>query len=64
MSQTVAATGLSHGHRADPQHAVRAVRQAMQRAGVSRASAAVLFLTPEYAANPEPARLTAVGEGH
>lgn len=64
MSQTVAATGLSHGHRADPQHAVRAVRQAMQRAGVSRASAVVLFLTPEYAANPEPALRAAVRESH
>ena len=34
MNQTSAATGLSHGHRAEPQHATRAVRQAMQRAGV------------------------------
>ena len=64
MNQTVAATGLSHGHRADPQHATRAVRQAMQRAGVSRASAVVLFLTPEYAANPEPALRAAVRESH
>ncbi|MEK7696663.1 MAG: hypothetical protein AAB346_00800, partial [Pseudomonadota bacterium] len=64
MNRTSAATGLSHGHRAEPQHATRAVRQAMQRAGVSRASAVVLFLTPEYAANPEPALRAAVRESH
>ena len=64
MNRTSAATGLSHGHRAEPQHVTRAVHQAMQRAGVSRASAVVLFLTPEYAANPEPALRAAVRESH
>lgn len=64
MHQTFVATGLSHGHRADPQHAARAVRQAMQRAGVARANAVILFLTPEYAANPEPALRAAVRASH
>ena len=51
MNRTSAATGLSHGHIAPSPSMPRALCQAMQRAGVSRASAVVLFLTPEYAAN-------------
>ncbi len=49
------ATGLSHGRRADPKHAEDAVRRALERAELERASAVMLFLTPEYAGNPEPA---------
>ena len=49
------ATGLSHGVRADPTHAAKAVRRALKRAKLTRANGVILFLTHEYAANPEPA---------
>lgn len=49
------ATGLSHGGSPQPEHAARAVRLALERAGLKRATGVVLFLTPEYAHNPEPA---------
>jgi hypothetical protein len=49
------ATGLSHGVRADPAHAANAVRQALERAELDRANGVILFLTHEYAENPEPA---------
>lgn len=49
------ATGLSHGHRPLPEHAERAVKSALAKAGLERANAVLLFLTPEYAASPEPA---------
>ena len=49
------ATGMSHGQRADPQHAARAVSRALERAGLERANSVILFLTPEYAGNPEVA---------
>src|SRR6185436_13886303 len=55
MSKARVATGLSHGQRADPKHAEDAVRRALERAELERANAVVLFLTPEYAGNPEPA---------
>lgn len=55
MSSGRVATGLSHGRRADPKHAEDAVRQALERAELERANAVMLFLTPEYAGNPEPA---------
>lgn len=55
MEQRHAATGLSHGHRALPEHAEKAVKRALAKAGCDRANAILLFLTPEYAANPEPA---------
>lgn len=58
------ATGLSHGHRARPEHAAAAVRLAMRRAGVNRANAVLLFLTPEYAADPMPALRAAARESH
>ncbi len=64
MSPRPAATGLSHGHRALPEHAAAAVRLAMRRAGVNRANAVVLFLTPEYAADPMPALRAAARESH
>lgn len=64
MSPRPAATGLSHGHRALPAHAATAVRLAMRRAGVNRAAAVILFLTPEYAADPMPALRAAARESH
>jgi hypothetical protein len=50
-----AATGLSHGLRPHPDHAAQAVAQALERAALTRAGAVLLFLTPEYAHDPEPA---------
>src|SRR3954469_7844338 len=55
MSKAPVATGLSHGRRADPKHAEDAVRTALERAELDRANAVILFLTPEYAGNPEAA---------
>ncbi len=55
MRHTGIATGLSYGARPDPRHAEVAVRQALEAAGVARAGAVLLFLTPEYARQPEPA---------
>jgi small ligand-binding sensory domain FIST len=49
------ATGLSHGPRPSPEHAGTAVKKALTRAGLSRANAVLLFLTPHYAREPEPA---------
>ena len=57
------ATGLSHGHRAFPEHAENAVKRALTKAGRERANAILLFLTPEYAANPEPALRAAARAG-
>lgn len=55
MNAKSVATGLSYGQRPDPQHAARAVQQALASADLERANAVILFLTPEYAGNPEPA---------
>ncbi len=55
MNTSPVATGLCHGGRADPAHAGEAVRRALQRAGLTRARAVLLFLTPDYAHDPEPA---------
>ena len=55
MNSKPAASGLSYGHRATPEHAENAVRQALDKSGLKRANAVLLFLTPEYAADPEPA---------
>ncbi len=49
------ATGLSHGPQANPEHAARAVTAALERAELERANGVLLFLTPHYANNPEPA---------
>ena len=49
------ATGLSHGPQANPDHAARAVSAALERAELVRANGVLLFLTPHYANNPEPA---------
>lgn len=56
------ATGLSHGPRAEPAHAARAVRAAMKRAGLARANGVLLFLTPHYAQNPDAALRAAARE--
>jgi len=55
MTDRFVATGLSHGGQALAEHAARAVQIALKRTKRTRANAVVLFLTPEYAANPEPA---------
>jgi len=55
MRERCAATGLSHGRQAKVDHAARAVQLALERIGRERANAVILFLTPEYAGNPEPA---------
>jgi len=49
------ATGLSHGPRAAPEHAATAVKRALERAGLTRATGVLLFLTPDYASDPQPA---------
>lgn len=49
------ATGLSHGNRPYAEHAEKAVKKALDRADLARANAVLLFLTPEYASDPEPA---------
>ncbi|MBI3897752.1 MAG: FIST C-terminal domain-containing protein [Gammaproteobacteria bacterium] len=55
MSAKVASTGLSYGGRAEIDHAERAVKRALERGGLANARGVILFLTPHYAANPEPA---------
>jgi len=55
MTSGIVATGLSHGHYAYPEHAEKAVRQALAKIGLTRANAVVLFLTSDYATDPEPA---------
>jgi small ligand-binding sensory domain FIST len=56
------ATGLSHGHQARPEHAARAVREALMRCELTHASGVLLFLTHEYANDPEPALRAAARE--
>ncbi len=58
------ATGLSHGPRALPEHAATAVQRALARAGLTRAAGVLLFLTPDYAADPEPALRAAARAAH
>jgi small ligand-binding sensory domain FIST len=55
MSTKPVATGLSHGPRPHPDHAATAVKKALARANLKNAHGVVLFLTPHYAANPDPA---------
>jgi small ligand-binding sensory domain FIST len=57
------ATGLSRGGHATPEHGANAVNQALERAGLSRANGVLLFLTPGYASNPEPALRAAARAG-
>jgi len=56
-------SGLSYGATAHAEHAAAAVRRALERAGLTQASGVILFLTPEYAANPEPALRAAARAG-
>jgi small ligand-binding sensory domain FIST len=55
MSPSFVATGLSYGLRAAPEHAEKAVNQALNKAGLSQANSVILFLTSHYAQHPEPA---------
>ncbi len=55
MDALAASTGLSYGGRVQSEHAANAVARALKRAKINRASAVLLFLTPHYAPNPEPA---------
>ncbi|MDH5648121.1 MAG: FIST C-terminal domain-containing protein [Gammaproteobacteria bacterium] len=55
MSTMDVCTGLSHGNKAYPEHAAKAVKKALDRAGLSQANGVLLFLTPEYASDPIPA---------
>lgn len=49
------ATGLATGRQALPELAQRAVAEAMDKAGLSVANSVLLFLTSEFARNPQPA---------
>ena len=49
------ATGLATGKEATPELAKLAVSRAMEKAGITTPSAVLLFLTSEFAKNPEPA---------
>lgn len=49
------ATSLVRGPRAEPKLASRAVEQALERAELDRAHGVLLFLTPHFAPDPEPA---------
>ena len=49
------ATALVRGLRADPQLAAQAVTRALERAELARANGVLLFLTPHFAPDPEPA---------
>lgn len=48
------ATGLSYGTASGPRHAETAVRRAMDRAGLDHATSVLLFLSPDFAADPTP----------
>lgn len=49
------ATGLATSHTASEELAYQAVSAAMEKAGLSIASSVLLFLTPEFARDPQPA---------
>lgn len=49
------ATSIVLGNHAAPELAGEAVRQAMQKAGISVANSVLLLLTSEFASNPQPA---------
>jgi small ligand-binding sensory domain FIST len=57
------ATGLSHGSRAQPEHAALAVKNGLRRAGLKTANSVLLFLTPDYARNPDAALRAAARAG-
>lgn len=50
-----AATGLARGPQPDPALAARAVGAAMDRAGLAHPAAVLLYLTSDFAADPQPA---------
>ena len=49
------ATGLASGNRAKPELAAQAVKAAMEKGGIQSPSAVLLFLTSEFASNPQSA---------
>ena len=49
------ATGLAYGNTAKPELAAQAVKSAMKKAGIQSPSAVLLFLSVEFAADPESA---------
>lgn len=49
------ATGLAQGRTADPSLAARAVEAAMARAGLDHPQAVLLYLTSDFAQDPQPA---------
>lgn len=53
------ASGLATAPVAEPQLAAQAVKAAMDKAGLSVAGGVLLFLTPEFARDPQPALLAA-----
>ncbi len=53
------ASGLAQGPRARPELAETAVAAALEKAGLERANGLLLFLSPEFAADPAPALLAA-----
>ena len=53
------ATGLATGHAPQPELAKQAVQDALKKAGVEFAHSVLLFLTPEFANDPQPALLAA-----
>lgn len=55
------ATSLSHGDEPYPEHAARAVKQALEKAGIKRANSVLLLLTPEFAPDPSQAIRAAAG---
>jgi len=56
------ATGISYGTHPIDEHATSAVRTALDRAALQQASSVLLFMTPEYLANPEAALRLAARE--
>lgn len=55
MGAVSIATGLSYGPPTNPRHAATAVERALESASADQANSVLLFLTPEFAQNPEPA---------
>lgn len=53
------ATGLATAPAAEPQLAAAAVKAAMAKSGMTVANSVLLFLTPEFARDPQPALLAA-----
>ena len=49
------ATGLAKGQQASPTLAAQAVQMAMQKADISQPCSVLLYLTTEFATNPQPA---------